>query len=343
MVKLSELLDPWPSELWTLVKQCGVDDVVTLLEGAEQHQRWLRATGATNVESLRGVERPWSREAIGAVVDRYAEHGLRVAAIEDTAPMDAIRLGLPGRDEELADVHEQIRAMGELGIPVLCYNWMVLGSWARTDSEIVTRGGALTTGFRLADAEALPPMAEPGSITHEQLWESLCWFLERTLPVAEEAGVQLALHPDDPPIAVVRGVPHLMSSVDAYRRLVEEFPSPSNRITFCQGNWRLMTDDLPATIAEFLPHIAFVHFRDVEGPADDFYETFHDLGPTDLAACMELYLEAGFDGPMRPDHVPTLVGESNDKPGYAALGRLHALGYIRGLMHALPAGRKGGR
>ena len=334
MIRLSELLDPQPSALWTLVKQCGVDDAVAIMEGAEQQSRWLRGD-ATN----RGLEQdraatPWSLEGVSELQARFAAHGLNVIAIEDTPPMDDIRVGGPRAAEQTSQVHEQIRAMGRLGIPVLCYNWMAFTSWARTDVAIQTRGGALTTGFDAAVANEQPPLVTDEMLTPERLWQSLDRFLDETLPVAEEAGVKLALHPDDPPLEAMRGVPRIVNSPDAYQRLLDDHPSESNCITFCQGNWGLMTDDLPATIARFLPHIAFVHFRDVKGDVTNFVETFHDDGPTDLAECMRLYIEAGFDGPMRPDHVPTLEGEANDRPGYATLGRLFALGYIRGLEHA---------
>ncbi|MFE7392211.1 mannonate dehydratase [Streptomyces sp. NPDC057582] len=329
MIHLSELLDPGlPSDLWKLVKQCGVDDVVALLEGGEQQRSWPGQYESSSTE-------PWSRTGLEKVIGRFAEHGLRVIAFEDTPPMDAVRLGLPEGEEQLHRIHEQIRAMGELGVGVLCYNWMALSGWGRTDTAIPDRGGALVTGFRLADADREPPAVAPGEVTAEQLWNGLHAFLDATLPVAEEAGVKLSLHPDDPPLPAVRGIPRIVSSLDSYRRILAAHPSPSNCITFCQGNFRLMTTDLPATIREFLPHIAFVHLRDVQGTPEDFTETFHDIGPTDLAACMRIYQEGGFDGPMRPDHVPTMHGESNERPGYATLGRLFALGYIRGLQHGV--------
>ncbi|MBN9609903.1 MAG: mannonate dehydratase [Actinobacteria bacterium 69-20] len=337
MIQLCELLEAPPSDLWTLVNQCGVDGVVAILDGAEQQGRWLRAaahSGAAEPAADRGGPAPWSYESLADMVALYARHGLRVAAIEDTPPMDAIRMGLPDAPTRLAQVHEQIRAMGRLGIPVLCYNWMAASSWARTDTAIPTRGGALTTGFKSADAEQLPALLPPGALTEETLWSTLHEFLAATLPVAEEAGVMLSLHPDDPPLPSTRGVPRIVRSLDAYRTIMRDHPSPANRITFCQGNFRLMTSDLPATIDEFLPHIAFVHLRDVEGTVEDFTETFHDQGPTDLAECVRRYVAGGFSGPMRPDHVPTLCGESNAKPGYATLGRLFAVGYVRGLIDA---------
>lgn len=333
MIRLSELLDPEPSTLWTLIKQCGVDDAVAILEGAEQQSRWLRGDASNDGFGSGTAAKPWSLEGLAALQQRFAEHGLNVIAVEDTPPMDDVRTGGPRAEEQIAQIHEQLRAMGSLGIGVLCYNWMAFTSWARTDVSIPARGGALTTGFRLASAAEQPALISDPELTPERLWAALDHFLEVTLPVAEEAGVKLALHPDDPPLREMRGVPRIINSLEAYQRILDTHPSASNCITFCQGNWGLMTQDLPGTIRRFLPHIAFVHFRDVKGDVTDFEETFHDDGPTDLAECMRLYVDAGFDGPMRPDHVPTLAGESNDRPGYATLGRLFALGYIRGLEH----------
>ena len=335
VIRLSELLDPEPSDLWTLIKQCGVDNVVALLDGGEQQQRWLRADGANSGVPVSPERDAWSFGEINSIVERFRAHELHVVAIEDTPPMDGLRLGGPDAELQMRQIHEQIVAMGQLGIPVLCYNWMIVTSWARTATDIPARGGALTTGYRQTEADAAQFLLPPGAVTHEQLWTGLDRFLAASLPVAEEAGVKLALHPDDPPLPSVRGVPRIISSLEAYRRILSDHPSPSNCITFCQGNFGLMTTDLRSAIAEFLPHIAFVHFRDVRGEATDFVETFHDDGPTDLAACMRLYVDAGYDGPMRPDHVPTMFGESNTRPGYATLGRLFALGYIRGLEHAV--------
>ena len=342
-IKLCELIeDTTPTALWPLVTQCGVDGVVAIMNGAEQQGRWLNADGVTQPEAQSGPA-PWSRRGLHAMIERFAARELTVAVIEDTPPMDAIRLGQPDSPRQLEQVHEQITAMGELGIPVLCYNWMAIGSWARTDVAVPTRGGALTTGFRRADSEALGALTVPAGLDHSRLWDTLHGFLDATLPVAEAAGVRLALHPDDPPLSVSRGVPRIVSSVAAYRTIIDSHPSPSNKITFCQGNWALMSDDLPATISEFLPHIGFVHFRDVQGTVEDFVETFHDQGPTDLVECMRRYVLGGYTGPMRPDHVPTLYGESNAKPGYATLGRLFAIGYLRGLIDAATAEQGRGR
>ena len=139
----------------------------------------------------------------------------------------------------------------------------------------------------------------------------------------------------------MRGLGRIMRSVEAFQRVLDLVPSDCNGITLCQGNFALMTDDLPGTIRHFggLGKINFIHFRDVRGTPERFVETFHDDGPTDMLACLEAYADVGFEGVLRPDHVPTLHGEANDRPGYASLGRLFAVGYIAGLREAVYARR----
>lgn len=337
MIQLSEFLAPRPEPLWKLAKQCGVDSVVAILDGGEQDQRMFSSVGhGASSWTGRHDDVPWGITAIRAYKELFTQHGFVISAIEDTAPMDKIRTGSPGRDQQIDNVIAQITAMGNLGIPVLCYNWMAISSWARTSVDTKGRGDCLVTGFRASEASGLPDLVDAGEITSSQMWSAFSYFLDAVLPVAEKAGVRLALHPDDPPVPVVRGVPRIMSSVDAFRSVLALSPSHSNAVTLCQGNFTLMTEDVPAVIREFgsRDSIAFVHFRDVRGTADDFVETFHDEGRTDMVACMQAYAEIGFSGPMRPDHVPTLHGELNDRPAYGTLGRLFALGYIRGLEQA---------
>lgn len=338
MLKLSEFLPPRPDESWKLIRQVGVDNVVGILNGAEQDQRMFTSVGASGWQVDDRDEVPWGEKALRHNLEIYQRHGFRMIATEDTAPIDKARMGLPGRDEQIENVITQIQAMGHLGIPTLAYNWMALSSWGRTDTAIPDRAGALVTGYDREVGQAQAPLAPTGSIPPEQLWSALEYFLQAVVPEAEAAGVRLAMHPDDPPQAIDRGVPRIMSSVAGFRRLLQLVPSEASGITFCQGNFALMpeviggTETLPGLIREFgREGIPFVHFRDVQGTAAKFNETFHDAGQTDLPACMEAYQEIGFSGPIRPDHVPTLAGESNSAPGYATLGRLFAIGYIRGL------------
>jgi len=338
MIIMSEFLSSRYEPLWDLIKQCGVENVVALLRGAEQEQRMFTSVGSiSEVKLNEDLFEPWSEQAILRDKAEFARHGLNIVGIEDTAPMDKVRLGLPGRDQEIENIIQQIKAMGRLEIPVLCYNWMALSSWARTKIDITSRGGSLVTGFNLNDTKLLPPLVAPGEVSSEQLWNALEYFLKAVIPVAEEAGVRLGLHPDDPPLTEIRGLPRIMNSLDAYRKLLDLYPSPSNGITFCQGNFALMTNDLPSAIREFGKRnaIMFVHFRDVKGTADHFEETFQDNGQNDLPECMRAYAEIGFHGPLRPDHVPTMHGETNTRPAYETLGRLFALGYIRGVQQCI--------
>jgi mannonate dehydratase len=146
------------------------------------------------------------------------------------------------------------------------------------------------------------------------------------------------MHPDDPPITPIKGVSRIMRTVPNYQRLVDMLPSDYNTITLCQGNFTLMTDDLPSVIRGFgKKKISFVHFRDVEGVPTNFKETWHDAGKTDMLATMKAYKDIDFDGVLRPDHVPTVEGDSNEHAGYSAFGRLYAIGYIRGLHQAVYA------
>ncbi|REF35104.1 mannonate dehydratase [Thermasporomyces composti] len=324
-MKLAEFVPPGPEAdaLRRLVVQAGV--------------QW--AVGGLPVTSgvdRRGSDAPWDYLPLLSMKQRYENAGLRLAVIEARPPLQKTKRGLPGRDEEIDAVCTLIENMGRLGIPVWCYEWMADFNWLRTDTAVPSRGGSLVSGYDHALMEQAPP-SEAGPISEEELWANLEYFLRRVVPVAEKANVKLAMHPDDPPISPVRGVGRIMRSVENFQRLLDLVPSPVNGITFCQGNFRLMTDDLPAVIRHFgrQGKIFFVHFRDVRGTAEKFVETWHDDGPTDMWECLRTYHEVGFDGPIRPDHVPTVEGDSNDQPGYSMYGRLFALGYIRGMQEAL--------
>ncbi|MGH3487259.1 MAG: mannonate dehydratase [Actinopolymorphaceae bacterium] len=324
-MKLAEMVPPGPdsSALRRLVVQAGVQSAVG---GLPQ----------TNGPDRRGTDKPWDYAPLLSMKQRYESAGLELAVIEARPPLAKAKRGLPGRDEEIDAVCTLIENMGRLGIPVWCYEWMSDFNWLRTNTAVPSRGGSLVSGYDHALMQAAPP-TEDGPLSEETLWETLEYFLRRVVPVAEEAGVKLAMHPDDPPLSPIRGVGRIMRSVDNYQRLIDLVPSPVSGITLCQGNFRLMTDDIPAAIRQFgqQQKIFFVHFRDVRGTVENFVETWHDDGPTDLLECLRTYHEVGFDGPMRPDHVPTVEGDSNAHPGYSLYGRLFALGYIRGLMESV--------
>ncbi len=321
MVKIAEFLPPTPSPLWRLAKQAGVDWAVG---------------GLPFNDPQNGNDAPWDYLPLLRMKQRYEHGGFTLAVIEARPPLNRAKRGLPGRDEEIATVCTLIENMGRLGIPVWCYEWMTDFNWLRTDTATPSRGGSVVTSFDNALLQNAPP-TDLGPISEDELWASLDYFLRRVVPVAEQWNVKLAMHPDDPPLSPIRGVGRIMRSVENFQRLLDLVPSPANGITLCQGNFALMTDDLPAVIRHFgrQEKIFFVHFRDVRGTPQKFEETWHDAGQTDMLGCMQAYRDIGFEGVLRPDHVPTVEGDSNDNAGYSSFGRLYALGYIRGLQQAV--------
>jgi mannonate dehydratase len=325
MIKIAEVFSPDQTSLARMVKQCGVDYVVA-------------GIGLYPIPNASEEDQPWSYKSLARAKSAYEDAGFKMEVIESRPPMDKTKLGLPGRDEEIEVICEMIRNMGKLNIPVWCPEWMAVLGVLRTSSTIPSRGGAFVTGY---DHDQLrdKPLTEYGIITDEQMWDNLKYFLERIVPVAEKANVKLAMHPDDPPLSPIRGVSRIMSSIENYQRLIDLVPSPVNGIALCQGNFTLMTDDLPSVIRHFgnQKKIFFVHFRDVRGTPEKFEETFHDDGKTNMLECIKAYKDISYDGVCRPDHVPTMEGDSNNSPMYSSIGRLFAIGYIKGLCEAVYA------
>ena len=319
MLRIAEYISPAPSPVWKLALQCGVN----------------LAVGGLPFDSLNAGERVCDLAPLKRMRERYEEAGFKLEVIEARPPLNLAKRGLPGRDEEIDVACTLIENMGKLGIPVWCYEWMTDFNWVRTNMAKPSRGGSVVTSFDIDDVPE--DITDNPPIGEEALWENLQYFLRRILPVAEKAGVKLSMHPDDPPTTPIRGVSRIMRSIPNYQRLIEMVPSPMNTITLCQGNFTLMTDDLPREIRKFGDKISFVHFRDVRGVPTKFEETWHDDGKTDMLACMQAYRDIGFDGVLRPDHVPTVEGDSNADAGYSAFGRLYAIGYIRGLQQAVYA------
>lgn len=254
-------------------------------------------------------------------------------------------LGLPGRDEQIENFQKTIRHMGAAGIPIHTYNMHTMRFY-RTSRDTEGRAGTRATSFDYELVKDAPLMTTgPGPdirlipeeyqrpVSDDELWENLTYFLEAIVPVAEEAGVRLALHPDDPPVPAIGGVARIMRSPEAYRRLIEISPSDANGIHFCQGCFTEMGADLPAEIQYFGSRnkIVAVDFRNILGAVESFREAFPDEGQADMAATMKAYRDVGFDGPMCPDHAIHIDGDSRWGHRYWA----YAIGHMRGLEQAL--------
>ena len=244
----------------------------------------------------------WDYLAILRHKKRIEDQGLRWSVVESVPISDTIKLGLEGRDSEIDQYCQTIRNLGAAGIPVMCYNWMAVFNWMRTSMTTRTRGNALTSTYDHNDMEDAPRITQ-------------------------------GLHPDDPPLSPIRGVARIITSPEAYDRVISFIPSEYNGLTYCQGNFKAMGADIPATIHHFKDHIHFAHFRDLHGQVPTFSESFHDDGDTDMAEAIRAYKAIGFKGVVRPDHTPTFAIDEEDTGGYNFLGRLYAVGYMRGLIH----------
>ena len=284
----------------------------------------------------------FEEKPVKAVKEAWKKVGLNFNVVEGPPSLgEKTKLGLEGKDEEIANFITLMKSLSKAGVHVICYNWMPVIGWYRTDKAKLGRGGALVTAFDY-DVIKDEPNTKYGIVTKDAMWKNLEYFLKAVIPEAEKIGMKLAMHPDDPQVDSIKGISRIMTSVDNFKRLVDLVPSPSNGITMCQGNFSLMGADIPTVTKYFGKKnlIHFVHFRNVRDlsgktPSTKFEETFHDEGQIDMYKAMEMYYNVGFKGPIRPDHVPTMAGDSNDAPGYSTIGSLFAWGYIKGLMEAV--------
>jgi mannonate dehydratase len=278
----------------------------------------------------------WSALELAQLRAAVEAHGLALDCIEGVPAnlLDKAMLGLPGAEEQIDDLRATIRAMGQAGIGVLGYNWIPDGVW-RTAKAAHGRGGALVTGYDHAIGERvatgrLPPRDEA------QMWANWERFITAVLPVAEEAGVKLSLHPDDPPVPVLDGVARIFRDEAAFARAMSFADSRNHGICFCTGTFaEAGTEPMMAALRRFARagRIHYVHLRSVEGALPRFAEAFIDEGSVDAVAVLRVLLDAGFDGFVMDDHVPHVV----DDTVWGHRSRAYATGHIAGILRALRA------
>ena len=261
-------------------------------------------------------------------------HGLAVAGIENLPAdhWDKVLQGAPGRDEQIKKVCETIENMGRAGIPILGYYFSIAGVWGHWRAYD-SGGGRGDAGLKSFDYDLVKdaPVVETGRVSVEEMWERLIYFLERVVPVAEDAGVKVAAHQDDPPAEELRGTGRLLTSHEGMKRLIETVPSPNNGLEFCQGTVAEMGPDRAVDAIRYFGgqgKIFYVHFRNVRGQFPKFDEVFIDEGDVDMFEAMRAYKEVGFDGVIIPDHAPRVAGDSDHR----RQGVTFALGYMRALM-----------
>jgi mannonate dehydratase len=328
-------------------------------ELTDEKLRFAAQIGATGIQmntpKLPGEER-WEEADLRQLVEKTEASGLKLEAIENVPVhfYHKVMLGQPGRDEQMENYCETIRNVGRAGIPVLGYHFMPNSVW-RTDRSAPGRGGAGNTQFDQAVVDSfdnvedlrqfLPtalghrsamPLIGKGEaiITEEQMWENYKYFIDAALPVAEEAGVKLALHPDDPPVPMLGGVARLFYKPENFFHAYDLANGSSAwTLDLCLGCCSEMIGgrkNVEEMIEFFAPKgaISYIHFRDVQGTVPNFIECFIGEGNFDPAEVMVMLYKNGFDGFLLDDHVPQMDGDSQ----WNHRGRAHAIGYMQGLI-----------
>ncbi len=317
-------------------------------ELSEERLTFARQLGVSGVQlntPLLPGEARWEESDLRRLRERCESHGLRVEAIENVPNhfYDKAMLGLPGRDEQIEHYQATIRNMGRAGIPILGYHWMPLHVW-RTSASTKGRGDALVTSFDmdLIDGPMVHgirrhPLLEGREISADELWDNYVYFMNAVLPIAEESGVKLALHPDDPPVPMLGGVARIFGDFAGFKRAMDAFPSPAGGLDFCMGCWSEMAPTATPGVIEAIRYFGkqgklfYVHFRDVQGTVPCFQECFLGEGNVDVVAAMQALHEVGFTGFFLDDHVPHMVDDTE----WGHRGRAFAMGYIMALIKAV--------
>lgn len=261
-----------------------------------------------------------------------ASHGLELHVLHSgELPRDKIVYGLPGRDRQMDAWCKVLRGIGAAGVPATATTFYAISHFRTTPT--VGRGGARYSTFDHEEFMKAPPQYPGKEIDEDRLWENIAYFLQRVVPVAEEAGVRIALHPDDPPIPeALGGAGRIVVSVENYQHIFDLVPSDAMGMLFCQGCVAEMGADVLETIRYMGARnkIVFVHLRNIRGTPYKFREVFIDEGEVDMLRAMQTYREVGFKGAFMMDHTPVIPHPSGDWAG-----RAYANGYIRALIQAV--------
>ena len=338
-------------EHYRFAKQCGCSHVVAHLvdyfRSSRSNQPGVQPVGDDTGWGLAGdPDRLWTDKELAALKRQVETAGLELAAIEnfDPAHWHDVLLDGPKKAVHLENIKTIIRNVGKAGIPVIGYNFSIAGVAGRVKGPFA-RGGAEAVGvdgpldkpmphgmaWNMVYDRAAPPGTVPAA-TSDQLWQRLREFLEAVIPVAEEAGVTLAAHPDDPPLPSIRGQPRLVYQPRLYQKLLDLRPSPRNALEFCVGTLAEMTEgDLYDAVDSYSRQgkLAYVHLRNVRGKVPFYQETFIDEGDVDVLRILRILRQNGFEGVIIPDHAPQMNCAA---PWHA--GMAYALGYLRAGMQA---------
>lgn len=299
----------------------------------------------------------WNMDRILRLKKLCDDECLEMEVIESVPVHEDIKLGRPTRDRYIANYAETIKNLGKVGVRCICYNFMPVFDWLRTNLHTKAPDGSNALSYCHDELMRLDPhdlhlpgwdesytsselntlLEAYGSMTHEQLFENLVYFLNGIMPACEEAGINMAIHPDDPPWDMF-GLPRIITCMDSYRKLFAAVPDPHNGITLCTGSLGAgRNNDMVAMAKELAPRSYFVHLRQIQlTGTHDFRECGHrtDTGSLDMYGIVRALVESGFDGYVRPDHGRNIWGEDG-KPGYGLYDRALGACYLSGLFEAI--------
>lgn len=348
----------------------GADkDTVTL----EQIRQIPNVTGVVPALHYLPAGEAWSEEDVFKMKKEIEAAGLTMECIESVNVHEDIKIGLDTREKYIENYKTSIRNLAKAGVKVICYNFMPVFDWTRTDLAMNMGDGATCLSYDGVQIEGKSPedmfkeiddnsngYAMPGwetermpeikelfekykNVTADDLWNNLKYFLEAIMPVCEECDVKMAIHPDDPPWDIF-GLPRIIKDRDSLKKLLDMVPSKYNGLTFCTGSLGASAEnDLPAMIREFGDRIYFAHLRNVKVIDNHFNETAHesDAGSLDMYEIVKALQETGFDGYIRPDHGRMIWGEVA-RPGYGLYDRALGAAYINGLWEAVKKNKERG-
>ena len=318
-------------------KQLGVDGIVlntppfrgeaSFGSGAVGGTYWVPKGGQV-------AESSWDMFELVQEKRRIEDYGLKLEALENVPiwHYDKAMLGLPGRDEQIENYQATIRAVGQAGIPILGYHWMPTRVW-RTSKTTEIRGQARCSSFDFDLVADVPPMFGR-EFTEDEMWANYRYFIEAVLPVAEESGVTLALHPDDPPLPSLGGVARIFLQIEGFHKALEIGNSPNHGLDFCMGTWSEMgLDQMMEGLTEFATKgkIEYIHFRNIKGTVPKFRECFIDEGDVDLVSVLRELKRLDFMGFLIDDHVPRMIKDTV----WGHRSRAYATGYIAGMTRAV--------
>ena len=304
----------------------------------------------------------WEMDKILRLKSLCDEKGLEMEVIESVPVHEDIKLGLPTRDRYIANYATTIRNLGKAGVKCICYNFMPVFDWLRTNLHTEAEDGSNALSYNHEELMSLDPhnLHLPGwdesytseelnslldaysGMSHEQLFDNLVYFLKGIMPACDETGINMAIHPDDPPWDMF-GLPRIITGMDSYDKLFAAVPNEHNGITLCTGSLGAgRHNDMVAMASKLAARSYFVHLRQITHSGDlDFCESGHltEMGSLDMYGIVKALVEAGFDGYVRPDHGRNIWGEDG-KPGYGLYDRALGATYLYGLFEAIEKGLK---